>query len=94
MGGGLSKNAHAANLFLAVRQSHWHRGIARQLLQSVIEWAPGAGLHRLALTVAADNARAYELYCQQGFTEEGLQRAAIKNSDDSYHDEIAMALLL
>ncbi len=94
MGGSLSKNAHAAQLFLAVRQSHWGRGIATELISHTIEWAPTAGLKRLALTVAVDNTRAHALYKAHGFVDEGIQRSAIREGEHSFRDEISMALLL
>ena len=51
------------------------------------------GLTRLALTVAADNARAIGLYEAVGFELEGRHRDAVRLAD-GFRDELAYAKLL
>ncbi|MBH8581751.1 ribosomal protein S18-alanine N-acetyltransferase [Halomonas pacifica] len=50
------------------------RGLARLLLESVVETARGWGSERLLLEVRAGNAPALALYRAAGFTEDGRRR--------------------
>lgn len=95
MGGGLNKNRHSAQVMLAVRQSHWGRGVARDLLSELVRWTEeDSALTRLSLTVSVNNPRAIDLYQQAGFEIEGTLRKLYRDADGSYHDELSMALLL
>ncbi len=51
-------------------------------------------LHRVELTVVADNHRAIRLYEKVGFQREGLKRENYLGEDGKYHDEIIMGILL
>ena len=51
-------------------------------------------VHRVELTVVADNHRAIKLYEKVGFQREGLKRENYLGEDGIYHDEIIMGIIL
>src|SRR5437667_10809661 len=51
-------------------------------------------LHRVQLTVVADNHRAIRLYEKVGFQREGLKRENYLGEDGKCHDEVEMGILL
>lgn len=51
-------------------------------------------VHRVELTVVAENHRAIRLYEKVGFQREGLKRENYLDEDGKYHDEIEMGILL
>ncbi|MDY7087322.1 MAG: GNAT family N-acetyltransferase [Actinomycetota bacterium] len=53
---------------LYVRPAARRRGVARSLLEAVVDEAAANGAHRLSLQTESDNARALELYSAIGFT--------------------------
>jgi len=50
---GLIVNVH-------VEQSHRRQGVARRLMETIIHWAPGAGIVRLVLHASPDGRHLYE----------------------------------
>ncbi|MDH3683636.1 MAG: GNAT family N-acetyltransferase [Acidimicrobiia bacterium] len=52
----------------------------------------GLGLHRISLTVLADNTRAIAAYKKCGFVTEGRFRETLFR-DGTWHDDLAMAIL-
>ena len=87
------RNVHTAQIVLGILEAYTGRGIGTALLAALVPWAATHGVHRLALTVRADNTRARKLYTRVGYVEEGTLRDALR-VDDRYVDEIAMAKLL
>ena len=83
-----------AELFIYVHQDFQNAGLGTALMRKAIELAKEAGLHRLGLTVVADNHRAIKVYEKVGFKKEGIARDAFYGDDHRYHDEIEMGLLL
>lgn len=70
------RRAHVGEVFLAVHDDHWGRGIGGRILRALTDLADlWLGLTRLQLEVAADNARAIRLYEDAGFEVEGRLRA-------------------
>jgi RimJ/RimL family protein N-acetyltransferase len=67
---------HSADLALGVLRSSWGRGVATDLMNEAIRWAPTVGLSRLELFVMTTNTRAIALYQRLGFKFEGLRRRA------------------
>jgi RimJ/RimL family protein N-acetyltransferase len=67
---------HSAHLALGVLQSAWGRGVATDLMNEALRWAPTVGLSRLELFVMTTNTRAIALYERLGFKFEGLRRRA------------------
>jgi ribosomal protein S18 acetylase RimI-like enzyme len=87
------KLSHKATLWgMFVRPEARGTGLAAALVDTAIEQASGM-VEEILLTVASTNATAIRLYASAGFKEYGMERRALK-IDDTYHDEIFMALRL
>lgn len=72
----VARIAHAGTVSLiAVAEDHRRKGIATELLKSLLSLSDDwLGLHRLSLTVWADNDGAIRLYERHGFVREGIMR--------------------
>lgn len=91
--GGSLRRQHARMLGIGIAP-HWQgRGLGRQLIARLLDWADNwAGVLRVELVVHADNVRAQALYRSMGFVEEGRHRDyALKNG--RFVDALAMARL-
>jgi L-phenylalanine/L-methionine N-acetyltransferase len=67
---------HARWLAIAVLPAHWGKGVAPQLMRTLLDSADNwLGVTRLQLTVYVDNARAIALYQRHGFETEGTARS-------------------
>lgn len=70
------RQAHRGDLFCAVHDEYWGKGIGRRLCAAVLDVADNwLGLRRVQLEVFWDNERAVALYRSLGFREEGVLRA-------------------
>jgi [ribosomal protein S18]-alanine N-acetyltransferase len=67
-------------LTIAVRASHWGRGIGSALLGELIQAARDRDCAEVFLEVRADNPRAHGLYLRRGFAEIGVRRGYYKPS--------------
>lgn len=87
------RTRHVAGLYIAVAPAWWGRGVSRELMRRVLDWADNwAGLLRVELGVYTDNERAIALYRRFGFVTEGVQRAnSLRNGE--YADTMLMARL-
>ena len=84
--------AHIAELNIAVHLGWQQKGIGRQLLIHLIEWAKNSGrIEKIELNVRASNIAAISLYKQVGFQEEGRLKNRVKIKD-YYIDDIVMGL--
>jgi RimJ/RimL family protein N-acetyltransferase len=83
---------HSGHLGIGVIPAHRGRGIGVRLLKKTVEAAFARGLERIELEVFASNRRAFEIYLQFGFVEEGRKRRA-RFIDGDYDDLIMMGLL-
>lgn len=92
VGEDLRRRRHSAMLAVSVARSHWGQGIAPRMLQFVQDWAPGAGIRRLELTVHTTNLQAIRVYLKAGFLFEGLRRNSL-TVEGRPIDEYAMAWL-
>jgi ribosomal-protein-alanine N-acetyltransferase len=61
-------------LTIAVRESHWGRGIGSALLEALIQTARERDCAEVFLEVRADNPRAQGLYARRGFEQIGVRR--------------------
>lgn len=93
LGGGVRRNAHKADVVIGVAQEYAGQGLGTRLMVHLELWARAIGLHKLELTVIADNARAIALYRKMGFVEEGRQVDSLR-VDGRYVDELSMGKLL
>ena len=64
------------------------------MMAEAVQLSREKGLHRLALSVIADNHNAIKLYEKVGFKHEGLRREDYLGEDGKYHDVVEMGLLL
>ncbi|HZY47901.1 MAG TPA: GNAT family N-acetyltransferase [Candidatus Bathyarchaeia archaeon] len=83
-----------AELFIYIHQDFQNSGLGTAMMMKAIELARENGLHRLGLTVVADNHRAIKVYEKVGFKKEGIARESYFGEDHRYHDEVEMGLLL
>jgi len=82
------------DLFIYLHQEYQNVGLGTALMNQAITLARERRLHRVELTVVADNHRAIRLYEKVGFQREGLKRENYLGEDGKYHDEIIMGILL
>jgi len=77
-----------------VSVAHREQGLARKLLLETISEARNTnGLRQLHIEVVTTNKPAFELYQQVGFERYGTQPRAVQ-SEDGFHDEYLLALIL
>jgi ribosomal protein S18 acetylase RimI-like enzyme len=69
-------------------------GIGSALLDAAIEWARGAGAHKVALQVWPDNEAAVALYRKFGFVEEGRLLRHYRRRNGELWDAVVMGLQL
>jgi RimJ/RimL family protein N-acetyltransferase len=87
------KNAHAAELGVALLPEARGRGIGEALMREGIAWAREVGVRKLKLGVFASNERAIALYRRLGFSEEARLREEAM-VDGRPTDELLMVLWL
>lgn len=85
--------SHRAYMVAGVHSDSRGKGVGKTLFSHVISWAKSVKLHRLELTVIAENASAVTLYQKMGFEIEGVKRDSLL-VNDGYVDEYYMAKLL
>ena len=83
-----------ADLGMLVADGWRGRGVGNALLREGIEWARGAGAHKVALQVWPHNAAAIALYEKFGFQREGLLRRHYRRRNGELWDAIVMGLPL
>lgn len=81
-------------LTLAVRPQARRRGVGGRLLDGCVTRAAAAGVRRLFLEVAEDNAAALGLYGSRGFVQSGRRSAYYSKLDGSRADALILALNL
>jgi RimJ/RimL family protein N-acetyltransferase len=81
-------------LFIYIHQDHQNVGLGRALMEEALAQARRRHLHRIELTVVADNDRGIHLYERVGFQREGVKRENFLGDDGKYHDEVVMGILL
>lgn len=78
----ISEKDHNAELVIAARNKVWDTGLAEHAVTDIIRYAfNDLGLHRVYLTVLADNVEARKFYENCGFDLEGEFREAARIQD-------------
>ncbi|MBS4536155.1 GNAT family N-acetyltransferase [Clostridium sp. D2Q-14] len=67
----LRRVKHSGNLVIGVEKKYWGTGIAKYLMEEMLNWSKSIGLRRLELDVVEENTRGIELYKKYGFKVEG-----------------------
>ncbi len=83
-----------ADIGMAVADGWRGRGLGGRLLDALVEAAPSAGAHKIALEVWPHNQRAIALYRSRGFEVEGRLRRHYRRSDGELWDALVMGLVL
>ena len=87
------RRAHVRLLAIALLPDWQGRGVGRQLMERLLDWADRwAGVLRIELNVHCDNEHAIALYRSLGFVEEGRHRGYVLK-DGRYSDALTMARL-
>ena len=81
-------------LFIYLHQDFQNAGLGAALMTEGIAQAKTRRVHRVELTVVAENHRAIRLYEKVGFQREGVKRENYLAEDGKYHDEVEMGILL
>ena len=66
------------------------RGIGGRLMQAAIDWAAGAGAHKMALEVWPHNEAGLRLYRRYGFVEEGRKVRHYRRRNGELWDSVLM----
>lgn len=93
-GGKRQRIRHTGEFGVSVLKEYWGNGIAKALIDCLIEWAKAEGIvTKINLRVREDNEKAKELYKKIGFIEEGriTREFYIKGK---YYSSIIMGLEL
>ena len=71
------KNAHVAELGIALSKGARGQGLGRAIIEAMIDWARSVGIRKLFLGVFHTNERAIALYRVLGFEDEGRLRGQV-----------------
>lgn len=93
MGKPYIRKRHSVSIVVGICQAYTSQGIGTRLFSAIEEWAKEHLIHRLELTVMANNYKAIALYRKVGFKVEGLQKHSLL-IDGMYIDEWYMSKLL
>ena len=85
--------SHKASIVIGVHSERRGKGVGTALFEQAHQWAEEKGLHRLELTVIAENEQAFALYRKMGYETEGMRKHSLW-IDDEYVDEYYMAKFL
>lgn len=82
------------DLGIYLHQDFHNVGLGTAMTKRVLRLAKKEKMHRIALTVVAENNVALHLYENFGFQIEGVSKDAFYGHDDKYHDIVDMGLIL
>lgn len=83
-----ARTAHSAYIVCGIREKFRRQGLGTKFFHLLDVWARQNNIHRLELTVVAENIPAINLYLKSGFTIEGTARHAFRLNGryiDEYH---------
>ncbi len=81
-------------LLIYLHQDLQNIGLGNAMMQESIRLTKEKGLHRIGLSVIAQNHRAIRLYEKVGFKHEGVRKEDYCGEDGHYYDVVEMGLLL
>ena len=89
-----ARSRRTGDLFIYLHQDFQNAGLGAALMADGIALARARRVHRVELTVVAENHRAIGLYEKAGFQREGIKRENYLGEDGKYHDAIEMGIIL
>ena len=92
--GGSRRNAHRAEIGIALYMDYTGMGIGKKLFELILETIEKCGFESAELTVVEGNNRAIHMYESFGFTETGRIPKANKYDDGTDADDIFMVKTL
>ncbi|MCX7883663.1 MAG: GNAT family N-acetyltransferase [Caloramator sp.] len=93
-GGGRKRLAHAGEFGVSVLKEFWGKGIGKELIRYLIDWAKETKvIRKINLRTRIDNERAIRLYKKLGFEEEGIIRREFL-IDGKFYDTLMMGMLI
>jgi RimJ/RimL family protein N-acetyltransferase len=92
-GGRARRNKHTVYLVIGILEQYGGKGIGTKLFTELENWAKEHKIHRLELSVIANNRAALSLYSKMGFQKEGIKRDSLL-VNGQYVDEYYMSKLL
>lgn len=93
IGGEAKRTQHRAYLVIGIDPAYQGKGVGSKLFNELENWAGEHAIHRLELTVVADNVADLRLYKKFGFEIEGTKQDSLVINGE-YYDEFYMAKLL
>ena len=84
---------YVVDLGLFVAAAYRRRGIGRQLMSTMLDWAQQMGFEKVMLSAFASNVAALALFARFGFAEEGRRQRQFKTGA-TYTDEVFLARFL
>ena len=94
---GIATNARfrgIGELFIYLHQDFQNVGLGTAMMREGLGQARARKLHRVELSVVAENQRGIRSYEKVGFQREGVKRENYLGEDGKYYDEILMGILL
>jgi len=82
------------DLAIYLHQDFHRIGLGTMMTEKLLELARKERMHRIELTVVADNEIAIRLYKKFGFKIEGVSKESFFGFDEKYHDMVHMGLIL
>nr|MDO8099159.1 GNAT family N-acetyltransferase [Candidatus Njordarchaeota archaeon] len=77
-----------------LHQDFHNVGLGTAMMGKLLQLAKKEDMHKIELTVVADNKVAIHLYEKLGFKVEGMSKDSFYGSDQKYHDMVHMGLTL
>jgi putative acetyltransferase len=82
------------DLAIYLHQDFQKAGLGTAMTEKLLKLARGEKMHKIELTVVADNEIAKNVYRKLGFKIEGVSKDSFLGFDGRYHDMIHMGLIL
>jgi putative acetyltransferase len=82
------------DLAIYLHQNFHNVGLGTAMTELLLQLAKSEKMHRIELTVVAENKIALRLYEKFGFHIEGVSKEAFYGQDSEYHDIVNMGLIL
>ncbi len=89
-----SRAQRIGELVIYLHQAFQNVGLGTAMMREAIRLAGERRLHRISLSVIADNVRAIRVYEKVGFKQEGIRKEDYFGEDGRYHDVVEMGLIL